>query len=99
MKAVVLAAEIGNRMENYTENTPKTLIHVGKKPIISYILESFASNGIKEVIIVTGFQEEKIRKLVGDGSSWGLRVEYVHNRKFDTTNNIYRVLGINDISS
>ncbi len=97
MKAVVLAAGIGNRMENHTENTPKTLICVGGKPIISYILESLASNGIEEVIIVTGFQEEKIKKLVGDGSSWSLRVEYIHNRKFDTTNNIYSLYLVEEV--
>jgi len=89
MKAVVLAAGKGNRMGNYTENLPKTLIPVRNKPIISHTLESLSLHGIEDVLIVTGYGAGKIRDRVGSGSRWNLKVEYIHNHAYSSTNNIY----------
>ncbi len=91
MKAVILAAGMGNRMKEYTEDKPKTLVSIGGKPILYYILDSLSKYNVENVIIVTGFKEDKIRNAVGNGSRWNLRVKYVHNEKFDITNNIYSI--------
>ncbi len=91
MNAVILAAGMGNRMKELTENIPKTLISIRGKPIIFYILENLSKQKIRNVIIVTGFKAEKIRKAVGNGKRWHLDVKYVHNKKYDITNNIYSI--------
>lgn len=91
MKAVILAAGMGNRMGKLTEDKPKTLVSIRGKPIIFYILENLSKHRIKNVIMVTGFKEEKIKKAVCNGSRWNLNIEYVHNERYDVTNNIYSI--------
>ncbi len=89
MKAVILAAGMGRRLGNFTKDRPKTMLEVGGKPLIFYILESISAAGIDEVIIITGHGEEKIREQVKDGSEFGVRVRYIRNPRYDSTNNIY----------
>jgi|Deesub1362A_J573_1020465.scaffolds.fasta_scaffold09181_1 choline kinase len=89
MKAVILAAGMGSRLGEFTRDKPKTLLLVRGKPLIFHILGSLSTNGIEEVIIITGYEDEKIREEVRDGSAWGLKVRYVNNPRYDSTNNIY----------
>ncbi len=89
MKAVILAAGLGSRLGEFTRYKPKTLLSVGGRPLISHILGALSGAGIREVIIITGHGEEMLRSSVGDGSAFGLRVSYIRNPVYDTTNNIY----------
>jgi choline kinase len=89
MKAVILAAGMGSRLGEFTRDKPKTLLLVRDKPLIFHILESLSASGIEEVIIITGYEDEKIREEVKDGSAFGLKVRYVNNPRYDSTNNIY----------
>lgn len=97
MKAVILAAGRGRRMEHYTKDRPKTLIILKNKPVLFYILESLSSQKVKDIIIVTGYGNEKIREAIGDGSKWGLRIRYINNPRYDSTNNIYSLWLVNEI--
>jgi|Deesub1362A_J573_1020465.scaffolds.fasta_scaffold00051_141 choline kinase len=89
MKAVILAAGMGNRLGRHTENLPKTLLQVGGKPLLLHIVECIYSNGFKKLVIVTGFQQDKIKKAVEEFSLPDLDVIYAHNPDYDSTNNIY----------
>ncbi|NOZ82507.1 MAG: phosphocholine cytidylyltransferase family protein [Euryarchaeota archaeon] len=89
MKAVILAAGLGSRLGEFTRYKPKTLLTVGGKPLIAHILTSLSAAGVREAIIITGHGEEVLRGCVGDGSAFGLRVSYIRNPVYDTTNNIY----------
>jgi len=95
MKAVILAAGMGKRMKHHTKNKPKTLVQLRGKPLIFYILESLSSQGIRDIIIVTGFGDKKLREVVGDGNEWKLNIEYVNNPRYDSTNNIYSLSLVN----
>lgn len=76
MKAVVLAAGKGTRMRELTQEIPKPMLKVQGKPILEHILLGLKDAGIKDIFIVTGFRADVIEGYFGDGSRWGLHVEY-----------------------
>lgn len=86
--AVILAAGKGIRLGSLTESLPKCLVCVAGKPILVRMLENFQSAGIKEIVMVTGYQEGEIKKRIGSAFQ-GMRVSYISNPKYETTNNIY----------
>lgn len=76
MKAMILAAGLGNRMRPLTDHTPKPLLQVGGKPLIEYHLLNLQRAGIGEVIINLAYLGDKIRHHLGDGSVFGLNIQY-----------------------
>jgi N-acetyl-alpha-D-muramate 1-phosphate uridylyltransferase len=76
MKAMILAAGLGQRMRPLTNQLPKPLLCVGGKPLLQYHLEALAAAGIKEVIINLAYLGDKIVNFVGDGNRFGLDVTY-----------------------
>ncbi len=91
MRAVVLAAGEGARMWPLAENRPKPLLPVGGKPLISYALEALADSTIKEVFLVVGFRSELIRSSLGDGSKYGLHIEYLNQPRWTGTASALKV--------
>ncbi|MGH8505970.1 MAG: N-acetylmuramate alpha-1-phosphate uridylyltransferase MurU [Stenotrophobium sp.] len=78
MKAMILAAGRGTRMRELTEHTPKPLLPVRGKPLIEYHLEQLARSGVREFVINTGWQGEKIEAALGNGKRWNARIQYSH---------------------
>lgn len=76
MKAMILAAGLGQRMRPLTDHLPKPLLPVAGKPLLQYHLENLQAAGIREVVVNLAYLGEKIREFVGDGSRWGLTVSY-----------------------
>ncbi|MFZ3086939.1 MAG: nucleotidyltransferase family protein [Methylotenera sp.] len=76
MKAMILAAGRGERMRPLTDRTPKPLLRVGGKPLIVWHLERLAQAGIKNVVINHAHLGAQIEAALGDGSQWGLRIQY-----------------------
>ncbi len=76
MKAMILAAGRGERMRPLTDHTPKPLLKVGGKPLIVWHLERLALAGFKEVVINHAHLGEQIEAALGDGSQWGLHIQY-----------------------
>lgn len=76
MKAMILAAGLGNRMRPLTDHIPKPLLRAGKKSLIEYHLDNIARAGIREVIINLAYLGEKIRAHLGDGAEFGLKIIY-----------------------
>ena len=58
--AIILAAGIGSRLRPMTNKKAKTLVKVNNKPIIGYIIDFLYRNGIKEIVICTGFESSQI---------------------------------------
>jgi len=77
MKAVILAAGEGVRLQPITSTRPKHLIEVGGKPILDYCIDALQISGITEIIIVTHYLGESIRQYFGDGQEKGLKITYV----------------------
>jgi UDP-N-acetylglucosamine diphosphorylase/glucosamine-1-phosphate N-acetyltransferase len=77
MKAVVLAAGEGVRLQPITATRPKHLIKVGGKPVLERCFDALKTAGIEEAVVVTHYMGEAIRRYFGDGEQFGLKLEYV----------------------
>jgi len=77
MKAVVLAAGEGVRLRPLTFTRPKHLISLGGKPLLEHLLASVRAAGINEALIVVHYMAERFKQYFGDGSKFGMKLEYV----------------------
>lgn len=78
MRALILAAGLGERMRPLTDHTPKPLLHVGGKALIEWHLEKLAALGIRDVVVNTSWLAEQFPRHLGDGSRWGLHLHFVY---------------------
>lgn len=76
MNALILAAGRGERMRPLTDRVPKPLLMVGGKPLIVWHLEKIARIGVRDVVINTSWLADQFAQVLGDGSQWGLRLQY-----------------------
>jgi NDP-sugar pyrophosphorylase family protein len=76
MKAMILAAGLGERMRPLTESRAKPSLPVLNRPIIVQTLAYLKSHGVDEAVINLHHHPESIRGLVGDGSRIGIRIQY-----------------------
>jgi len=88
MKCVILAAGVAKRLRPLTVNTPKSLLNIGGKPLLQRILENLLRAGVRDIGIVTGFGESKIRSFIRRKFAHQ-RVDFIRNPRFRTTNNAY----------
>jgi len=77
-QAAILCGGLGTRLRPLTDKTPKPMVPVNGKPFLEYLLVQLRENGIKEVILMTGYLGEQISQFFGDGASLGLRIKYSH---------------------
>jgi MurNAc alpha-1-phosphate uridylyltransferase len=73
---IILAGGIGSRLGKLTHKIPKSLVKINKKPFIYYQLKLLSNQGVKKVIICIGHFGDQIKKYVGDGKRFNLRVIY-----------------------
>jgi MurNAc alpha-1-phosphate uridylyltransferase len=76
MKALILAAGLGERMRPLTNTTPKPLLEAGGKPLIAWHLDKLAALGASDVVINTSWLASRFPQVLGDGSRWNLRLHY-----------------------
>jgi N-acetyl-alpha-D-muramate 1-phosphate uridylyltransferase len=93
MKAMILAAGRGERLRPLTDHTPKPLVSVRGKPLISYHLERLAAGGIRDVVINISYLADQIKTALGDGSDYGLTIHYSFEPTvLETGGGIYQAL-------
>jgi N-acetyl-alpha-D-muramate 1-phosphate uridylyltransferase len=78
MKAMILAAGLGNRMRPLTLHTPKPLLEVGGKPLIVWHIEKLQKIGVTDIVINTAWLGEKLAQALGDGSQFGVNILWSH---------------------
>jgi NDP-sugar pyrophosphorylase family protein len=78
MKAMILAAGYGERLWPLTSDRTKPALPVLGKPLVGYVAEYLAKYGIEDVIVNLHHQPESVRGALGDGSQFGVRLQYVH---------------------
>lgn len=76
LKAVVLAAGRGKRLQSLTRDIPKPMLLLGNKPIIQYVIESLRDAGIIDIFINLHYLPEKIKGYFKDGASFGVNIGY-----------------------
>jgi len=81
LKAVVLAAGQGTRMGPLTRNTPKVMLPIANKPLLYHVIKSAHDAGIRDFVLVVGYGEQIIKEYFKDGSTIGVKIEYVHQEK------------------
>ncbi len=74
--AMILAAGRGERLRPLTDATPKPLVEAGGKPLLVHHIEALANAGIRDIVINHAWLGEQIEATVGDGSQWGVSVQY-----------------------
>lgn len=80
--AVIQAGGKGTRMEKLTENKiPKPMLILNGKPMLEWQIEAIKKYGIYELIIIIGHLGEKIKEYFGDGSHWGVKIQYIEEQE------------------
>jgi MurNAc alpha-1-phosphate uridylyltransferase len=93
MKAMILAAGIGERMRPLTDHTPKPLLPVAGVPLIGHHIEHLARAGFGELVINVSHLAQQIVDYCGDGARWGVRIHYSHEEApLETAGGIHRAL-------
>ena len=93
MQAIILAAGMGKRLRSYTKDATKCMVKVNGKTLIEYMIEALVSNNIERLVVVVGYKGQLLKDFIASKFNTenlhGMRIEYIENPVYDTTNNIY----------
>jgi histidinol-phosphate phosphatase family protein len=84
-QAVILAGGQGVRLRPLTVNTPKPMILIQGKPFLEYIITLLKQNGIKKILILTGYLHEQIEEYFTDGEKFDVSISYSYSPIDDDT--------------
>ncbi|MCI4437925.1 MAG: nucleotidyltransferase family protein [Ignisphaera sp.] len=77
MKVVILAGGLGKRLRPLTEDRPKVLVEVCRRPLLEWHIYWLSRYGFKDFILLLGHAKEKVIESVGSGKKYGVNVAYV----------------------
>lgn len=77
----IMAGGFGTRLHPLTDNCPKPMLNVGGRPMLETIILQFKRQGFSKFYLSTHYLPEVIRAHFGDGSKFGVSIEYVHEGK------------------
>lgn len=89
MQAIILAAGMGRRLGELTKNNTKCMVEVNGITLIDRLLGQLSGLALSRVVIVVGYEGEKLKRYIGNRFDSALKIEYVENPIYDKTNNIY----------
>lgn len=75
-RAVLLAGGKGTRLRPYTLTMPKPLVPIGDMPIIEIIIRQLVKFGFEHITITVNHMADMIKEFCGDGSKWGIKIDY-----------------------
>jgi glucose-1-phosphate thymidylyltransferase len=76
-QAIILAAGEGQRLRPFTAYKPKVMIPIANKPILQYVVEALAQNGIWRITMVVGYRKEQVLDFFSSGERFGVEIDYV----------------------
>lgn len=80
-QAVILAAGEGQRLRPFTVNRPKVMLSIAGRPILSYVIEALAKNGLRNIVMVVGYRKDQIFDYFGSGERFGVEITYIAQEK------------------
>ena len=80
-KVLLMVGGLGTRLRPLTDKTPKPMLKVGNKPILETILKQFKVHGFKDIILCVNYKSEVIEEYFGNGTDFGLNIEYIKEEK------------------
>ncbi|MEA1864036.1 MAG: bifunctional sugar-1-phosphate nucleotidylyltransferase/acetyltransferase [Euryarchaeota archaeon] len=81
MKAVILAAGEGTRCRPLTFTRSKVMLPIANKPMIEYVVRALHESGNSDIVMVVGFEKERIMNYFGNGKDFGVHIEYVEQKQ------------------
>ena len=101
MQAIILAAGMGTRIPQYTQEMPKCMIKINGKPMLEHTVCALKEAGVRKISMCLGYKAHVIRDFIGKTfcGDKELEFEYVENNVYDETNNIYSLYLMKDIFS
>lgn len=88
MQAIILAAGMGKRLGEYTQDNTKCMVKVNGVTLIDRTLTQLSQLNLTKVILVIGYKGDNLRNYIGNEYK-GLKIEYIENPIYNKTNNIY----------
>lgn len=94
-QAIILAAGEGQRLRPFTVTKPKVMLSIAGKPILQYVVEALAQNGIRRIVIIVGYQKKQIFDYMGAGERFGVDVVYItQERQLGTAHALAQAKGV-----
>ncbi len=88
MKALIISAGRGSRLNNLTKDIPKALIPLLGLPLIERVILTTKEAGINEYVIVVGYLGEKIKVFLGNGDRFRVKIDYIENEEWQKSNGV-----------
>jgi len=85
MKAVILAAGLGSRLNPLTQTRPKHLLPIAGEPLIGHIVSTLSEIDIRDIGVVVHHFREKIEEYLGNGERFGVSISYIYQSELDGT--------------
>ena len=96
MQAIILAAGMGRRLGEKTRENTKCMVEVNGVKLIDRLLAQLSQQNLTRVIIVVGYQGQRLIDYIGNSYEGKLKIEYANNPIYDRTNNIYSLSLVKD---
>jgi len=97
MTAVILAGGRGTRLKPFTMTIPKPLLPLGDTPILEIVIRQLAAAGFRRIVLTLGHMAPLFTALIGDGSRWGVQMEFCHEEEpLGTAAPLLRIPGLSD---
>lgn len=91
LTAVILAAGEGRRLEPLTDRRPKPMLPVVNRPLLEHVVEAVAAAAVEEIVLVVGYERDRIQTHFGDGDEWNVDIEYaVQDKQLGTAHAVQR---------